>query len=235
MRRPPQLPPIAGNHQPLAAQEFHRLPRRHANGETKIRRAGRRLFLIPRPPILPPTPRSRRSPSLPRKNRAIGRRAYEIKGIKCRIPSNYTPATDTRPLAYATDLRDGQFRPAKAWTTNSAWIIYEIMVNRRYGLGRDLSAATLAEARYDFYAMARDEPIEGGPHEIARPRYTYTGVIQRREDAVRALAETSAGFVKGSACLFPRYTWVRANSRDSASRAKSRRLCQNTPPLIFSR
>lgn len=82
---------------------------------------------------------SKDHPSLPR-------REYIIKGRLIRIPSNYDPVTgNTFHLnsqeekviddGYVT-VWDGQFDPELQWTSNPAWIIYDLLTNNRYGMGK---------------------------------------------------------------------------------------------------
>lgn len=55
-------------------------------------------------------------------------RGYLVKGIKCLIPSNYDPVLKT----YSGGWWDGSF--VTAWTDNTAWILYDLILNAEYGL-----------------------------------------------------------------------------------------------------
>ena len=85
----------------------------------------------------------------------IPARTYRIKGKKIKIPSNYNPTdadgTDRRfssdgttsgNVIYAASPGlqigqwDGTFK--YAWSDNPAWIYYDLLTNRRYGLGNYL-------------------------------------------------------------------------------------------------
>ncbi|MFC1114753.1 host specificity protein J [Pasteurella multocida] len=59
---------------------------------------------------------------------SIPNRNYEIYGIEMKVPSNYDPFERTY-----TGFWDGTFKIA--WTNNPAWILYDLMTNKRYGLG----------------------------------------------------------------------------------------------------
>lgn len=61
----------------------------------------------------------------------IPNRTYEIYGIKVKVPSNYDPTT----RAY-TGLWDGTFKIA--YSDNPAWVLMDIVTNKRYGLGQRL-------------------------------------------------------------------------------------------------
>ncbi|SUU51186.1 phage tail protein [Actinobacillus pleuropneumoniae] len=62
---------------------------------------------------------------------SIPTRGYEIFGIEVKLPSNYDP--ETRKY---TGLWDGTFKIA--WTNNPAWVLLDILTNKRYGLGERL-------------------------------------------------------------------------------------------------
>ncbi|UGO53780.1 putative tail tip protein [Serratia phage vB_SmaS_Stoker] len=60
---------------------------------------------------------------------AIPRRNYIVRGMIVKVPSNYDP--ETRKY---NGFWNGQFKAA--YTNNPAWIVYDIIKNPRYGLGR---------------------------------------------------------------------------------------------------
>ena len=113
-------------------------------------------------------------------------RAYEIKGLQTQIPGNYDPVAKT----YADgDNWDGAFKAGLHWHSNPAWAVYDLLGNRRYGLGRHIPAATLLAARWDFYAAGRwmDERVDDGQGGT-EPRYSLTASIAKRDDAGKQLA-----------------------------------------------
>lgn len=59
----------------------------------------------------------------------IPRKEYLLKGRIIKIPSNYNSQTGT----YAGTW-DGTF--IDEWTSNPAWIIYDLLINERYGMGK---------------------------------------------------------------------------------------------------
>lgn len=58
-------------------------------------------------------------------------RTYDIMGIKVKIPSNYNPRT-----RQYSGVWDGTFKID--WTDNPAWVLYDVVTNKRYGLGNRL-------------------------------------------------------------------------------------------------
>lgn len=61
----------------------------------------------------------------------IPARTYDLLGLRVKVPSNY----DTRTRKY-TGMWDGTFKTD--WTDNPAWILYDVVISKRYGLGNRL-------------------------------------------------------------------------------------------------
>ncbi|OOF64648.1 hypothetical protein BH925_06120 [Rodentibacter pneumotropicus] len=61
----------------------------------------------------------------------IPNRTYDVKGIKVKVPSNYDPKT-----RQYRGMWDGTFKIE--WSDNPAWVLYDIVTNKRYGLGQRL-------------------------------------------------------------------------------------------------
>lgn len=61
----------------------------------------------------------------------IPARTYDLLGLRVKVPSNY----DTRTHKY-TGMWDGTFKVD--WTDNPAWILYDVVTSKRYGLGNRL-------------------------------------------------------------------------------------------------
>jgi len=124
----------------------------------------------------------------------VAKRAYDWKGIKVQVPSNYDPITRTY-----TGFWDGTFK--MAWTDNPAWIFYDLVTNRRYGLGAFIDATQVD--KFSLYAIAQynDGLVNDGFGNL-EPRFTFNGVLTTREDAIsslQAIASTFRGMVYWSA------------------------------------
>ena len=124
---------------------------------------------------------------------SLADRAYEIYGLKVRVPSNYDPLRRT----YTGDW-DGTFRSTLEWSDNPAWVAYDLLENDRYGLGGQIPAAMLQAARYDFYSIALwcDELVPDGAGGT-EPRYRMTLVLQTREDTIKVLRQVFGAFGAG--------------------------------------
>ena len=119
---------------------------------------------------------------------SLGDRLYDVKGAKVLVPSNYNPAT----RAYSAAVWNGNFKATKAWTDNPAWCWYDLLANKRYGLGRYISAAEIAAARFDFYKLAKwcDELVDDGAGGT-EPRFRLNVVIKDRADAIKVMNRLS--------------------------------------------
>ncbi|HDR1156767.1 TPA: host specificity protein J [Pasteurella multocida] len=95
---------------------------------------------------------------------SIPNRTYEIYGIKIKVPSNYDPVNRTY-----TGLWDGTFKIA--WSNNPAWVLYDLMTNKRYGLGWRLGAFNVD--KWTLYQVAQycDQLVPDG-FGGKEPRFT---------------------------------------------------------------
>lgn len=120
----------------------------------------------------------------------VPRRAYEVRGMVVRVPTNYNPTT----RAY-TGLWNGTFK--QAWTDNPAWVFFDLATHPRYGLGEFLdSRFGMGEPdKWELYEVARycDELVPNGFGGL-EPRFTFNGVIENREEANRVLVALAGAF-----------------------------------------
>lgn len=110
----------------------------------------------------------------------IPTRGYDVIGLKVQIPSNYNPTTRVY-----TGSWDGTF--TTAWTDNTAWILYDLLTNTRYGVATYLNQTILVD-KWEFYncSVYNDGlvPDGKGGYEV---RYTFNSVIQQQSDAWQLL------------------------------------------------
>ncbi|OBX11365.1 TipJ family phage tail tip protein [Gallibacterium genomosp. 3] len=117
---------------------------------------------------------------------SIPTRAYDCKGIKVRVPSNYNPVT----RAYSGDW-NGQFKVA--WTDNPVWIYYDLITNELYGAGEYIKDSMLD--KWSLYQIARycDEYVPNG-FGGWEPRFTCNVYLQTREEAYKLLKDLASAF-----------------------------------------
>lgn len=94
----------------------------------------------------------------------IPTRTYDVLGIRVQVPSNYNPTT-----RQYSSLWDGSFKVA--WTDNPAWILYDIVTNKRYGLGKRLG--DFGADKWALYQVAQycDQLVPDG-FGNREPRFT---------------------------------------------------------------
>ncbi len=116
----------------------------------------------------------------------IPSRAYDMKGLRIKVPSNYNPVTRTY-----TGIWDGTFQIA--WSDNPAWCYYDLLTNPRYGLGEFVSEAQVDKA--NLYTIGRycDELVPDG-FGGQEPRFACNMYLQTREDAFKVLSDMAGLF-----------------------------------------
>jgi len=121
---------------------------------------------------------------------AIPTRSYLVKGIKCKIPSNYNPLTGVY-----TGEWDGSFNIAT--TDNPAWVLYDIIINTRYGMGRFGITEDQVD-KFSFYdaGVYSDGLVDDGDGGLER-RFTFNTVIGAATDALQQL-QNMAGMMNAN-------------------------------------
>lgn len=117
---------------------------------------------------------------------SIPTRAFDVKGIKVQIPSNYDPIARTY-----TGLWDGTF--TTAWSDNPAWVLYDVLTSKRYGLGNFINAAQVD--KWGLYAIAQycDELVPDG-FGNTEPRYTFNYQLATMDDAYKTVQSIASNF-----------------------------------------
>jgi predicted phage tail protein len=88
----------------------------------------------------------------------VPKREYVIKGKLVKIPANYSPQSGTYNLAQENNLTIGG---ELAWTSNPAWIIYDLLTNSIYGMGKYGITSNEIDT-WSFYQFSKicDEPVD---------------------------------------------------------------------------
>lgn len=121
---------------------------------------------------------------------SIPSRAYELKLLKVRVPSNTTTNADGS-LSYSGSPWNGNFRIS--WTTNPAWILYDLLTSQRYGLGGFIPEAQVD--KWGLYSIGRycDERVSDGRGGL-EPRYSCSLYLQSREEAFNVISNLCSVF-----------------------------------------
>lgn len=106
---------------------------------------------------------------------SIPNRTYDVYGIIVQVPSNYNPET----RAY-NGTWDGTFKTA--WSGNPAWVLYDLLKNKRYGFGRRLG--DFAVDKWALYNVAQycDQLVDDG-FGGKEPRFTCNAWITEQRQA----------------------------------------------------
>ena len=110
----------------------------------------------------------------------IPTRGYDVQGIKVQVPTNYNPITRV-----FTGSWDGTFKTD--WTDDTAWILYDLLTNNRYGVATYLNQTLLVD-KWEFYncSVYNNEMVPDGKGGF-EARYTFNSVIQMQSDAWQLL------------------------------------------------
>lgn len=116
----------------------------------------------------------------------IPQRAYDVRMLKVKIPSNYNPFSKTYDGVW-----DGRFK--LSWTDNPAWCFYDLLTNRRYGLGKYVDPQFTD--KWTLYEIGKycDELVNDGRGGL-EPRFTANVLISTREDAYKVVNDMASIF-----------------------------------------
>ena len=105
----------------------------------------------------------------------IPARTYDLLGLRVKVPSNY----DTRTRKY-TGMWDGTFKTD--WTDNPAWILYDVVTSKRYGLGNRLGE--FGADRWALYQVSQycDQLVPDG-FGGQEPRFTCNAWLTEQRSA----------------------------------------------------
>ena len=113
-------------------------------------------------------------------------RSYDVLGLVVEVPSNYDPLNRTY-----TGIWDGTFQ--NAWTNNPAWVIYALLTNHRWGLGRQIQDEWVD--KWALYTIAQycDERVPNGYGGV-ECRFSFNGVIATQQDAYTVINAVASCF-----------------------------------------
>jgi predicted phage tail protein len=118
---------------------------------------------------------------------SIPSRAYLLDGIQVLLPTNYDPYSH----GYSGDW-DGTWKTD--WTNNPAWILYALLTNERWGLGRFLDVNLVDKWSFYEAAYSNDAEITNGAGGY-EPRWRCNCVINTRQDAWQVLQAVASSML----------------------------------------
>lgn len=116
----------------------------------------------------------------------IPTRTYDLLGLKVKVPSNY----DTHTRQY-TGMWDGTFKID--WTDNPAWVLYDVVTNKRYGLGGRLGE--FGADKWALYQVAQycDQLVPDG-FGGQEPRFTCNVWLTEQRSAYQVINDICSIF-----------------------------------------
>lgn len=127
---------------------------------------------------------------------SIPQRAFDVRLLKVKIPANYDPIK----RSYANSgpgttngYWNGQFADDLAWTNNPAWCYYDLLTNKRYGLGEYISENQVD--KFSLYKIAQycDTLVPDGYGGL-EPRFTCNLILNSKEEAYKVLNDIASIF-----------------------------------------
>lgn len=116
--------------------------------------------------------------------------AMDIGGHKVLLPNNYNPTTRVYTGSWG-----GTFNMTPQWTDNPAWLLYDLIVNDRYGLGSAIPDAMVDVFSFYQAGVYCDELIDNGLGTgTFEPRFTFNAQLMVREDAWKTLQAIASAF-----------------------------------------
>jgi len=127
-------------------------------------------------------------------------RMFKIRGTKIKIPHNGSVDSTTGRITY-TGTFNGTLTTTTHWTSDPAWILFDLLTNTRYGLGDHITEGQLDKFAFysaSVYCSTLVDDGDGG----TEPRFSCNTVLQKREDAyatINALSSVMRGMTFWSA------------------------------------
>jgi predicted phage tail protein len=121
---------------------------------------------------------------------SVPTRAYDVKGIKVQIPANATVDSSTGRLSYA-GVWDGSFQTA--WCADPAWILRDLIISSRYGLGRFVTSAQVD--KWSLFEISKycNELVDDGQGG-QEARFLCNVYLQSRDEAYNVVQDFASIF-----------------------------------------
>ncbi|MDC4817794.1 TipJ family phage tail tip protein [Acinetobacter baumannii] len=116
---------------------------------------------------------------------SIPKREYLVDGLLIKVPSNRN-----KDGSY-TGPWDGTFKLESS--SNPAWILYDLLLSKRYGLGEYITPEMIDESRLYVIGQYCDQLVDDG-FGNKEPRYTINCVINTRVEAYDLIVDICSAF-----------------------------------------
>ncbi len=117
---------------------------------------------------------------------SIPNRSYLLDGLYIRVPVNYDPVART----YA-GVWNGSFK--YAISNNPAWVLFDVLTHKRYGLGNFIEDAQVDKATLYTIGKYCDEQVPNG-FGGTEPRFTLNAVVSNLGEAYKLISDIASVF-----------------------------------------
>ncbi len=110
----------------------------------------------------------------------VPKRVFRLRGRKIKIPHNATVDLQTGAISYAGTF-NGTFKTDKEWTTDPAWILYDLLTDTRAGCG--IAESNLDKFSFKTVSEYCGESVDAGNGDgSTEPRFSCNvNITQQRE------------------------------------------------------
>lgn len=116
---------------------------------------------------------------------SVPTRSYLVKGLYIQVPSNYDAGNKTYNGIWDGNLIVGV-------SSNPAWVLYDLLINNRYGLGRYLTEDMVDKVALYKIGQYCDDLVEG--YNGLEPRFTINTAIQTQAEAYKLISDITSVF-----------------------------------------
>tara|TARA_A100001391_G_scaffold135973_1_gene94655 strand:- start:373 stop:3723 length:3351 start_codon:yes stop_codon:yes gene_type:complete len=111
----------------------------------------------------------------------VPKRVFRIRGRKIKIPHNATVDLQTGAISYAGTF-NGTFKTDKEWTTDPAWILYDLLTDTRAGCG--IAESNLDKFSFKTVSEYCGESVDAGNGDgSTEPRFSCNVNITQQQEA----------------------------------------------------
>ncbi len=111
----------------------------------------------------------------------VPKRVFRIRGRKVKIPHNATVDLQTGAISYAGTF-NGTFKTDKEWTTDPAWILYDLLIDTRAGCG--IAESNLDKFTFKTVSEYCGESVDAGNGDgSTEPRFSCNVNITQQQEA----------------------------------------------------
>ena len=116
---------------------------------------------------------------------SVPARMYKVRGVKIKIPHNGTVDAATGRITYSGTF-NGTLTTTTHWTSDPAWILFDLLTNTRYGLGDHITESQLDKFAFYSASVYCSELVDDGLGG-QEPRFSCNTILQSRQDAYEVI------------------------------------------------